>query len=146
MVDQKQRGKNYDTKFRNNQTYGNSKRTGDAVEQVGDDEGLDAEIALGQAQTKAGGGACLDWADYEQKQKTSPASSSPERHDCLMDKNSNGEAQHLTAVLLEANSKALLTDEDIADGDVGAADDGDDRDGYDGSHTNVDTNFTNLRC
>ena len=77
------------------------------------------------------------------KQKTSPASSSPERHDCLMDKNSNGEAQHLTAVLLEANSKALLTDEDIADDDVGAADDGDGRDGDDGADTNVDTN---LRC
>ena len=52
-----------------------------------------------------------------------------------MDKNSNGEAQHLTAVLLEANSKALLTDEDIADDDVGAADDGDDRDGDNGSYT-----------
>ena len=60
-----------------------------------------------------------------------------------MDKNSNGEAQHLTAVLLEANSKALLTDEDIADDDVGAADDGDDRDGDDGADTNADTN---LRC
>ena len=48
------------------------------------------------------------------KQKTSPASSSPERHDCLMDKNSNGEAQHLTAILLEANSKALLTEDDVA--------------------------------
>ena len=108
------------------------------MEQVGDDEGLDAEIALGQAQTKAGE-AGLDWAG----KKTSPASSSPERHDCLMDKNSNGEAQHLTAVLLEANSKALLTDEDIADDDVGAADDGDDRDGDNGSYTNVDTN---LRC
>ena len=107
------------------------------MEQVGDDEGLDAEIALGQAQTKAGE-AGHDWAE-----KTSPASSSPERHDCLMDKNSNGEAQHLTAVLLEANSKALLTDEDIADDDVGAADDGDDRDGDNGSYTNVDTN---LQC
>ena len=75
--------------------------------------------------------------------KTSLASSSPERHDCLMDKNSNGEAQHLTAILLEADSKALLTDEDIADDDVGAADDGDDRDGDDGADTNADTN---LRC
>ena len=35
------------------------------MEQVGDDEGLDAEIALGQAQTKAWE-ACLDWADYEE--------------------------------------------------------------------------------
>ena len=56
-----------------------------------------------------------------------------------MDKNSNGEAQHLTAVLLEADSKALLTDEDIADDDVGADVDGDDRDGDDGSDTNVES-------
>ena len=111
------------------------------MEQVGDDEGLDAEIALGQAQTKAGGGCLIGL--IMNKQKTSPASSSPERHDCLMDKNSNGEAQHLTAVLLEADSKALLTDEDIAEDDVGAADDGDDRDGDDGADTNVDTI---LRC
>ena len=44
-----------DNWFLNDKTYGNSKRTWDTVEQIGDDERLDGEVALGQAQTKAGG-------------------------------------------------------------------------------------------
>ena len=56
----------------NDKTYGNSKRTWDTVEQIGDDERLDGEVALGQAQTKAGEMGMVKvspswwWADDDQ--------------------------------------------------------------------------------